>query len=765
LINGAGGGFGAGGRTWAASRWAPTPGRLIEAGFVLAVTLLGLAGFAASFDSWWFLAVAAIGTGLALVLTHVVLALRWHWTLAVAGAIGVYCLVGGPVAVRYDLIAGVVPSLATERDLVTLATTGWKAFLTAYPPVDGAGEYLALPFLLALVGAAASYGLARAYRFLSAGLIPQTGLFGLVIALGTHHQVWPVYQGLAWVAVVVAWLAYRARSATRLLAAEVTHARPARILAGVGLLGLALVAGLVAGPGLPGMAPVRDILRDHVDLPVDLTKYPSPMSSLRKFSSVALKDTFYYDDEILTVTGAAPGALLRFAVLDSYDGWVWGASSSGFRQVGRAIPVPAGTTGTPVELGVTIGAVYAAQTPLDIWIPSLGPATAIEFGAADGRSRAGVAYDLTKGQGLLLDQVRAGETFAVTSVPVAEPQDGVDYEPAGAPLVSLADTEFLVAALGGLTGGDLAPWAQLETMAAGFRKGGWSDGTGSAAEARYSPGDGQDRLKAFLATLPRYAGSDEQYAALFALVANRIGFPARVVFGAVMPKSGTAVRGADVHIWVEVSTTAGWLALGPDFFIPPRDQRPEPPPPEETPPPEAAEDIPPANPKPPPEDVNSLDTQAVAGKPAPPPVPPVAAWWLPVAAGVAAGVAGLVLLVGLLVAVKGGRTWWRYHHGTPVQQIAAGWADLVDRARDVGLPVRGRQTRRELAAALGQAGMAHVATLADRAMFQPTPPDRRTVETLWAEVRQAKRDLLFQKRGLPRLWARLTPRSLTPRRR
>ena len=62
-------------------------------------------------------------------------------------------------------------------------------------------------------------------------------------------------------------------------------------------------------------------------------------------------------------------------------------------------------------------------------------------------------------------------------------------------------------------------------------------------------------------------GNDEQYAAWMALLANRIGVPARVVFGAVVPDGGT-VTGADVHAWVELQVADGsWRTLPTELFM------------------------------------------------------------------------------------------------------------------------------------------------------------------------------------------------------
>ena len=75
---------------------------------------------------------------------------------------------------------------------------------------------------------------------------------------------------------------------------------------------------------------------------------------------------------------------------------------------------------------------------------------------------------------------------------------------------------------------------------------------------------------------PFVVGNDEQYAAWMALLANRIGVPARVVLGAIVPDGGR-VTGADVHAWVELQVADGsWRTLATELFMdddPPAEQQ------------------------------------------------------------------------------------------------------------------------------------------------------------------------------------------------
>ena len=746
---------------------APSPSKLVDAGFVAVLTMVGLVGFATTFDSWYFMVVGAIGTALAIVAAYIIRAFKWHWTFSLVGAVVLYFVVGGPVAVRYDLIGGVLPSWSTETNLAHLAISGWKELLTTFPPVAGGGGFLALPFALALTFAGASYALSRSFSFLPAGLIPQGIMFMLVIALGAETGYHIVWLGLAWAVVAMVWMAYRSHVRGR-LATSGSRSNLTRVVGGALMLALAGGAAYWAGPNMPGVGSSRELLRDVVASPINVTQYPSPMPSFRKYSSVALSDTFFYDKVLLTVDGATPGDLVRFSVLDSYDGWVWGAGGGGFRRVGTEIPAVvdgSAVSGTPVDLTITVGDVYASQAPLNVWIPSLGYTTSITFSGTDARAHEdSMAYDMSKGQGLLLDQFTSGDVVHIRTIkmPVAGTEP---LTPSGPVLVSDDRTAFLNPYLDKLTSGTQARWDQIVSMAESFKKGGWTDGTTREGESRYGPGDGQNRLTAFLDTLPSFAGSDEQYAATFALAASRIGYPTRVVFGARMPASGSdQIKGQDVTIWVEVHTSSGWVALPPDFFIPPRDNVPEPPPPIETSPPETVPDIAPANPKLPPDDLNGMNTKAQTGQAASQETQSSTWMWKGlIIVGSVVGFFGLIL--GLLLGSKAVRAWYRHRRGSPVHQISGGWAEVMDRVRDLGIAIPRKMTRTEIASWLSLDPLRHLAASTDRAMFQERPPDQEIVDGYWTEVNRTKDLLVSGYAGVRKFWVRISPRSLFPHRR
>ena len=197
-------------------------------------------------------------------------------TLVVLAA--AYFLLGGPVAVRTDLVAGVLPTGQTFSDLATWAVLGWKRWLTLLPPVDARGPVLALPWLAGLLGGAVTLGVAR--RWAS---VPLTAVAPLVLLAGIHRARHPragrvLVQGVGF-AVGARRLARRARPPLAPARAErrgppgpVRDRRRARRR-------WPSVAGLLAGPLLPGTERRRPSARwcaPRWCRPLDVVAVPQP---------------------------------------------------------------------------------------------------------------------------------------------------------------------------------------------------------------------------------------------------------------------------------------------------------------------------------------------------------------------------------------------------------------------------------------------------------------------------------------------------------
>ena len=229
-----------------------------------------------------------------------------------------------------------------------------------------------------------------------------------------------------------------------------------------------------------------------------------------------------------------------------------------------------------------------------------------------------------------------------------------------------------------------------------------------------------------------------------ALLANRIGVPARVVFGAVVPDGGV-VTGADVHAWVELQVADGsWRTLPTELFM--DDDRPAEqqttrqqqlsgsvvPPPAPIPPPSTAGEQNDADMKvrKNKSTAEEADRRGGAGR-------------------CRGGWAGWCRYVGvpLLADRSCSRRWscaklLRRRRRRTRPKVSArfvgAWRELVDHARDLGQPVPvgvGVDPARAVRARSSRRGARTLAHRADSHVFGPRVPRPRDAEAYWQRGR------------------------------
>ncbi len=733
----------------------PSPPDLIDAGFLFAMCALALAGFVTGFDDLRFTAVVLVGLTVGLVAAHVANMLRWSWTTALAIAGVAYFLLGGPLAVPNLALWGFLPTGSSLIALAQLLITGWMEFLTTLAPVDGEGEYLALPFVLALLASSIGHCLSRRTRSAWLPLVAPVLLLALVIALGTLDAPLLVLQGLGFATLLLGWLAVRFPRRRTLLGSG----RPGRVQValGAGMLVAALAGGLALAPVLPGTDTARAVLRSALEPPIDVRKYPTPLVGFRTFSGQDLK--LYWDRPLLQVDGVASGSLLRFAVLDRWSSAAWSGlgestvDGSGFQRLGARVPNPplSGLVGARVQVLTD----YADNAGLNAWVPSLGEVAGVSFdGAAAQEHRDNYRFNLTTDQGFVPDRLRSGDVLMVESA--ALPQyDSVTGYPAPGDGDRQDDTAsaFLAPTTQRLAAGDAEQWSQLTYIAQALKQGAWSDGT-RAGEEQYLPGHGQYRLNQFV-TGQQFVGSDEQYAATFALMASRLGYPSRVVFGAEVPDGGQ-IRGKNVQAWVELSVQGyGWVTVPTSVFTPDRSKRPDPNQ-QQNNNQESIQNVPPPNPVPPPGTYQEMTDTDPASARAELPVSDQfwRAFWA-IARWVGPPLIALLVIAGTILGVKALRSRRRRTRGALSTRIAGGWQDLLDAARDTGHRVPGQATRLEQSAVVGRDDVRELAVQANAAVFGAGEIGNQRVSEYWASVAAARtamvRDLPWWRRPLARL--------------
>jgi transglutaminase-like putative cysteine protease len=689
--------------------------------------------------------------------------------LLVAGVVG-----GGALAVPATTVAGVVPTAATARALVTGATSGWKQVVTLTTPLGSSGSVLVPAYLLALVGAATALSLALRVRrpqvATLAALVP-VAVAVAVILLGTRWpQPAPRVTGVVELVLLLGWAAWRAGTL-----------RARRVVA-TGLVAVVGVGGAVVGGPLAVGSTPRLVVRDEVVPPFDPAAYPSPLSAFRAF----VKDD---DETLFTVTGLPAGARIRLATMDRYDGVVWNVSGDGsqasgeFRRVGT-------TTGSAATRGTTAHVRIAIDGLTGVWLPTVGDARSFDVSTADAGA---LRYNDATGGAVLTSGLRAGDRYGIDVVVPTVPDDPTlaKARVADVPLPDPVGTPDAVAVTAADVARDAGTPAQVARTLATWlsTQGYFSHGITDRGDYPSLSGHGADRMTTLLGG-DVMVGDGEQYASAMALMARAMGLPARVVLGfvpgsgATAGTSGTAgasdadagsgtvaVKGKDVQAWVEVDFAGyGWVpfdATPPPQQTPQQQQKPKPaePDPQVVQPPP----VPPAAVKPPDVDTEQPQTDA-------PPKPASAATvWRTVAT--VAGVVGVPLavlalpfvVVGLLKARRRRR---RRRDRDPVARVAGGYAEVLDRARDLRSPVPPTATRVESARALaasfaGGPAPAAVASrvdalarAADRAVFAPGTPTDAQTRAYWADVDAALAAMSRSVRWRRRLRARLSTASL-----
>jgi hypothetical protein len=259
--------------------------------------------------------------------------------------------------------------------------------------------------------------------------------------------------------------------------------------------------------------------------------------------------------------------------------------------------------------------------------------------------------------------------------------------------------------------------------------------------------------------------------------------PARVVLGAA-PVADGRVLGKDVKAWVEVHVAGGdWIPLYDDVFMPDPSKKPDQQPPQQVQNTTAAAVPPPRTIRP--RDAAADTGSGTAGALTPGhcasvgnvgavgaagAVPAAAAGapgatdcggskptdiWPTVEAVALAGSPLLALLAaaGLIAGIKARRRFLRRTRGVPANRVAAGWQEVLDRARDLGFapPSGTTVSRRDQAVAIAATGASGLALAADAAVYGAHDPTEEQVAGFWrqtAELCAVLRDRTPRRRRL-----------------
>lgn len=717
---------------------------VVDLAVLTVLALLGVIGLETSFGQYNFLVASlgglAVGVGVALLTTW----LRLPVLLAVLAGILAYFLLGTPIVMPDQGIAVVLPSLTSLAGLALGAVFGWRDILTLQTPVQAPYYIAVLPYfaswlvgmvggLLALRWTSRAPGSRRSAVLLIGPLL----LFLVGILLGTREPYLAAIRGTAFAVVALIWLGWR-RGARERVAVEGSSGHLRRRLVGVAVVVAgAVVLGLAGGAALFPPRDARYVLREEVQPPFDPREFASPLSGFRYYTKTVA------DDDLLEVSGLAPGGLIRLAVMDSYDGVIWRVSSStagaegsgAFRLAGETLPEPdALRSGTAGVLDVTIDGYD------DVWMPTAGYATGVRWEDEASSSLADTfRYNAVTGTAVMTGGLQQGYHYALD---VEYPDTVDDDELAGVATANLqlpaADgvPDIVGATALELAGDARDPIDQLRAIEVALTTDGYlshglaSDGIPSRA------GHGADRM-AELFERPEMVGDEEQYASAFALMARSLGYPSRVVMGFAPQVAGgestATVVGSDVTAWVEVPFEGvGWVPFfpTPDQTDVPQDQVPKPqnePQPQVRQPPRTETDqedlLTPVS-------IQDSDERDDDGF--------VLPGWA-VALGLSILIPAAIVFVPLLIvaAVKSARAR-RRRLGAGDRAAAGAWEELLDRLAELGYPVPPPATRvataQRLAATLAQPQLVAVAARADAAVFSGRDIEPSEAEAVWSDV-------------------------------
>ena len=701
---------------------------------------------------------------------------RWSTLTLSLVTIGVYLLIGVPIAIPDRALFGVFPTASGELDLLRATALSWKQLLTITLPVGSYQALLVPAFILVLGTTVVGLSVGLRARWGELGVLAPIALFITAIAFGAGTATWPIEFSLGLLATVLGWLVwrrwYRRRASVRLLVAQALD-RDGRPRESVGdknfagfrtAIGAGLIVALAAGSAvaatmyLPPTAQ-RHVLRTAIEKPFDPRAYASPLSGFRHY-----EETLDANATMLTVTGLPIGGRIRIATLDTYDGIIYSVGSSQVTsESGSFTRVPdsfdqSGTAGSPVTVRVTVNN-YSG-----IWLPTVGKFESVSFSGSNASElRDSFFYNNISGTAAVVRSLRSGDDYSLAAVNPRQPSPDqlALLRPGTAEVPRPANLpDQLSSTLDEWTRSQASVGARLLAMITAMKKTGYISHGVDPEQPVSRSGHAADRITQLL-TDQRMIGDQEQYAVTASLMARQLGFPARVVFGfvpEVNTQGPTEVLGKDISAWIEVDTAQyGWVAIDPT-------------PPVRNIPPELPKDpasvARPQSPVQPPADNrvqpdNQLpqdSTQDPSAKDNP--LLLVLFLVLQVLGWVVLGAAVVLAPFLAIVVAKLRRRMLRRRAPTAIERISGGWQEFEDAVMDYGFEPPTSPTRTEVASTIGGVSSLVLAAVADRAVFSPGEPRDEEADQVWRAVTDLRESMKDDRTRRQRIRAAISLRSL-----
>ncbi|MEV8441426.1 transglutaminaseTgpA domain-containing protein [Actinosynnema sp. NPDC051121] len=452
--------------------------------------------------------------------------LRWRRMPAglVAFSLVALALVGGYWVARDSAVDATDPS-AVLLDLV-------PRLLTAARPAPATPELVAPGALLAFgVSLVVALAVSARGRSLVAPVAGAAVLYGCTALLtaGRADQTGVVAVGLVALA-AVGWLVVDRVEAG------------GRVLLGLPAVAVAVVAAVAVVLPAGGAFEPREL----VEPPVSDLGVASPLPQLASWANAA-------DTELFRVRG--PERAVRLVALSDYSGAAWQAASL-YGPIGAVAEpdLPAGARVDEAEVEITVGELGGR------WLPTVGRPTAVTLG--------GAMVDPDSGSLVLLDELTPGLSYRVRGV--LDVPDDNDLLNATVPTnagryLELPGLPYSLAEYARqIVQNARTPYERAVAIEQVVKQ-------GRTPDAQAPVGSSYARLERFLFGNPgepgANAGTAEQFASAFAVLARAVGLPTRLVVGfqpAGDEGGERVVRGSDATAWPEVYFAGwGWVPFDP----------------------------------------------------------------------------------------------------------------------------------------------------------------------------------------------------------
>lgn len=711
-----------------------------------------------SVASWALAAIPAtiIGSLVALAGTVPMLRLWWQMLFMAVAQLAV-----GPVLFLNDTtIAHFIPTLRTLTQGWVQMLGSFKFILSVEPPTGTADGCLLAVWTICLWSALLTgiFAVTEDGRFTMIAIIPVIANLAICALLGSSSGYYRIFVGTAMALVLVIWISAR----WKLL----------ELGRWISSMTIVVVCIALAIGGCLAVGQDRTILRDHYDPPLSPYDYTSPLSGMRSY----IKNS--KDDVLLTVENLPAGSSVRLAVMDRFDGNVWNLSdstmssdSSNYHRVGTSI--------TNNAEGKKFTATFTVNKGLsDYWLPIAGAASSVTFDNSENVDS--FYYNSDTMSAIYPSRTSEGLTYTETGIMPAVPTDK-QITKANAASISQPKAEdvpdcvdkLATAIAGGQSKGGEAAQAIAEKL----KESGWFS-HGLSSDYPSTAGHGNYRIDQLLAGTAM-VGDSEQYASAMALMARSLGLPSRVVLG-FLPKDDegeisenrtekqgkntvTEFTGNDVTTWVEIKLDGyGWVAFYPT--------------PKETKVPDENQNLTPPNPQalvrqPPVPLADPLrdDTQAkgkssIGGSMAD--ETSINLFWQHfgrIARKVAvygSPLWTLLIVCGLLLAIKAIALARSRKHGSAQQRVAAGWQSVAALARQSGLDIQGTRSEQAVSIAsqmdISCETLLALGTQADYAAFSGNTVNEEHAQQYWHDIVQERKYILKSLPTLRRWRAKLS---------